>query len=122
MAGGFELPLIEMQACGVPVIASGGSAMAEVAGPHSWLVPGQPFWVEEQHAADWAMPLIGHACSACGHVDGIEAALEDAWQARQDGRMEQLRKASREHALAYDADLILSEYWKPFLEGIEGSL
>lgn len=122
MAGGFELPLLEAQACGVPVIATNGSAMAEVAGPHSWLVPGQRFWVEERHQGFWTMPLIGHQCSACGHVDGIEAALEAAWQAREDGSIEQVRKASREHALAYDADLILREYWVPYLAELEASL
>jgi len=122
MAGGFELPLLESQACGTPVISTRGSAMTEVAGPHSWLVPGQDFWVEERHEGFWTMPLIGHTCSACGHVDGIDAALEDAWQAREDGRMEALRKQSREHALQYDADKILRERWVPFLAEIEAAL
>jgi glycosyltransferase involved in cell wall biosynthesis len=112
MAGGFELPLLEAQACGTPVIATNGSAMAEVAGPHSWLVDGQPFWVEERHQGFWTMPFIHE----------IDAALEDAWQAREDGRMEGLRKQSREHALAYDADAILRDRWVPFLAGIEASL
>lgn len=122
MAGGFELPLLEAQACGTPVIATNGSAMTEVAGPHSWLVPGQDFWVEERHEGFWTMPQIGHTCPACGHEDGIVAALEDAWQAREDGRMEALRKQSREHALQYDADVILRERWIPFLTQIEESL
>lgn len=122
MAGGFELPLLEAQACSTPVIATHGSAMTEVAGPHSWLVEGQPFWVEERHEGFWTMPLIGHKCSACGHVDGIESALEDAWEARENGLMPELRLASREHALQYDADLILTELWKPYLSEIEASL
>ena len=122
MAGGFELPLLEAQACATPVIANDCSAMTEVAGPHSWLVPNQEFWVEQQHEGFWAMPLIGHKCSACGHVDGIEAALEEAWQAREDGTIQATREASREHALQYDADLILTEYWKPFLADIEAAL
>lgn len=122
MAGGFELPLLEAQACGTPVITTDCSAMTEVAGSHSWLVPGQEFWVESTHEAFWSMPLIGHRCTACGHVDGIEAALEAAWQAREDGSIEQVRKASREHALQYDADRILREYWTPYLAELEASL
>lgn len=112
MAGGFELPLLEAQACGTPVIATDCSAMTEVAGPHSWLVGGQPFWVEERHEGFWTMPFIHE----------IDAALEDAWQAREDGRMEALRKQSREHALQYDADVILRDYWVPYLSELEASL
>jgi glycosyltransferase involved in cell wall biosynthesis len=122
MAGGFELPLLEAQACGTPVIATHGSAMTEVAGPHSWQVPGQDFWVEERHEGFWTMPLIGHTCSACGHMDGIEAALEQAWQERQTGEIEVRRKLSREHALQYDADLILRDSWMPFLAELEAAL
>jgi len=122
MAGGFELPLLESQACGTPVIANDCSAMTEVAGPHSWLVPNQEFWVEQRHEGWWAMPLIGHKCSACGHTDGIEAALEAAWQEREDGTIQARRDASREHALTYDADLILHQYFKPFLGDLEASL
>lgn len=112
MAEGFGIPLLEAQACGTPVIATNGSAMTEVAGPHSWLAEGQPFWVEERHEAFWTIPFIHE----------IDAALESAWQAREDGSIEQVRKASREHALQYDADKILTERWKPYLEQIEAAL
>lgn len=112
MAGGFELPLLEAQACGTPVIATDGSAMTEVAGPHSWLVKGQPFWVEERHEGWWTMPFIHE----------IDAALEDAWQAREDGVMPVLRKQAREHAMQYDADDIAAELWKPYLAEIEATL
>ena len=125
MAGGFELPIAESQLCGTPVIATDSSAMTEVAGPHSWLVPGQDFWVEQRHEGFWSMPLIGHTCSNCGHLDGIEAALEDAWalwNARMDGRWDALRQTSREHAMQYDADTVLRDYWVPFLAELEDDL
>jgi glycosyltransferase involved in cell wall biosynthesis len=112
MAGGFELPLLEAEACGVPVIATRGSAMTEVAGLHSWLVDSQEFWIEDQHEGFWRLPLI----------DSIDEALEAAWQAREDGSVEQLRKQSREHALQYDADGILAGYWVPYLAELEASL
>ncbi len=112
MGGGFELPLLEAQSCGTPVIATDGSAMSEVAGPHSWLVRGQPFWVQERHEGFWVMPL----------VEEIDAALESAWQEREDGRIAARRAASREHALQYDADLLLTGMWKPYLEQLEAAL
>lgn len=112
MAGGFELPLLEAQACGTPVIATRGSAMTEVAGPHSWLADGQPFWVEERHRGFWTMPFVHE----------IDAALESAWGLREDGGMDALRKTSREHALQYDADVILRDCWVPYLAELEASL
>lgn len=111
MAEGFGLPLLEAQACGTPVIATDGSAMSEVAAP-GWLVKSQPFWVEERHQSWWQMPLI----------DGIDGALEEAWQFREEGLMERQRKLAREHALGYEADVILREKWAPYLAGIEASL
>ena len=124
MAGGFEIPLLESQACGTPVIATDGSAMTEVAGPHSWLVPNQPFWVENIHQGFWRMPLVGNTCSGCGHIDGIEGALEAAWQLRENDQAawEGMRKTSREHALRYDADVITRDLWAPYLAELEASL
>lgn len=112
MAGGFELPIAEAMACGVPVIATDGSAMTEVAGPPSWLVPGQDFWVEDRHAGFWTMPFIHE----------IDAALEAAWQEREDGRIEARRAAAREHALQYDAAKVLTEFWEPYLSDMESRL
>jgi glycosyltransferase involved in cell wall biosynthesis len=121
MAGGFELPLAESEACGTPVIATDGSAMTEVAGPHSWLIPNQELWVENTHAGFWRMPMTGHQCSQCGHGEGIEWALEEAWQAREDGTIEQVRKASREHALQYDVNKVLP-LWADYLTQLEAAL
>jgi glycosyltransferase involved in cell wall biosynthesis len=47
---GFGLATIEFQACGVPVITSNFAASAELAGPQSWLVEGQPLWDATQDA------------------------------------------------------------------------
>ena len=57
------------------------------------------------------------ASGRCRSSTEIDAALEDAWQAREDGADRALRKQSREHALQYDADVILREHWVPFLAG-----
>jgi len=52
----------------------------------------------------------------------VEAAYEAAWQAREDGKMPALRAKARSFAEQYDADLVLSTYWKPALERLEANL
>ena len=68
-------PLIEAQACGIPVITTDASAMSELCGA-GWLVSGTPFWTDG-HQAWWVRP----------DVSDIEQAYEFAWQAREDGMM-----------------------------------
>ena len=63
MGEGFGVPIIEAQACGVPVIVSPHSAMAELVGP-GWLVEGDPWWDSLQTSFAF-MP----------HTGSIEAAL-----------------------------------------------
>lgn len=113
---GFGLAGIEFQSCGTPIITTDATAMTELAGP-GWMVRGQEFW-NMAHQSWWTKPLISHTCPQCGYEEGIDAALEAAWQAREDGSIGQLRVKSREFALQYDADRVLTEYWEPALEQI----
>jgi glycosyltransferase involved in cell wall biosynthesis len=101
MGEGFGIPLLEAQACGVPVIASDHSAMSELT-QAGWLVTGDRWWdaLQESFAI---VPSIG----------SIEAALEAAYDARGD---EKLSAAAAEFAQLYDADLVTVEYWEPVLE------
>jgi glycosyltransferase involved in cell wall biosynthesis len=104
MGEGFGIPIIEAQACGVPVIASDHSAMSELA-QAGWLVGGDPWW-------DVAQSSFGYTAS----VDAIVAALELAHEARGD---EELRASARQVARGYDADLVTVEHWEPALEALE---
>jgi glycosyltransferase involved in cell wall biosynthesis len=99
---GFGLPLIEAQACGIPVVATDGSAMTEVAGPHAYLTGSEPFW-NASHRSFWTKP----------HIAEIHAAYNAAYAATPD------REALRAHALVYDADLVFAEYWKPVMAELE---
>ena len=105
---GFGLPLIEAQACGVPVITTDGSTMSELCGA-GLLVSGTPFW-SDGHAAWWKRP----------DVDDIVQAYESAYTAWQDNTLP--KQQAREFALQYDADRVLEQYWVPVLADLEERL
>jgi glycosyltransferase involved in cell wall biosynthesis len=103
MGGGFEIPLIEAQACGVPVIASDHSAMTELA-QAGWLVGGDPWWDALQDA--WfTVPSVG----------AIHAALEAVYEQRDN---QHVRDNAAAFAELYDADLVTEMYWRPTLDSL----
>ena len=103
MGEGFGIPILEAQACGVPVIASDHSAMRELT-QAGWLVTGDPWWDALQQSFA-IVPSIG----------SIERALEMAYEARDD---QELRAAAVEFAQGYDADLVTEQFWVPALEAL----
>jgi glycosyltransferase involved in cell wall biosynthesis len=104
---GFGLPLAEAQLCGVPAVATNASAMADVCG--GWLVDGQEQY-HIAHKARWKVPA----------VPDIARVYEKAYQR---GAAYQAKASrAREHALQYDADTVLTRYWKPVLAELEARL
>ncbi len=101
MGEGFGIPVLEAQACGVPVIASNHSAMVELT-QAGWLVDGDPWWDSLQESFSF-VPSIA----------SIHSALVAAYEARSDL---DLRAAGVAFAQGYDADLVAEKYWKPTLE------
>lgn len=102
---GFGLPLIEAQACGVPVVTADASATNELCGA-GWLVSGTDFWANG-HASWWKRP----------DVADIDAAYELAWEAKQDGKLP--KKEAEDFGKLFDADRVFDLYWKPVLAELE---
>ncbi len=97
---GFGVPIIEAQACGIPVIGTDCSAITELIPSSSgWLVKGQKFW-NPTHMNWWTIP----------NIQQIANALEKAYK-------NNLNPAIiRSNVLKYDADFITNQYWSPALE------
>jgi len=101
---GFGVPIIEAQACGVPVIVTNWTSMPELVGA-GWTVEGDP-WYNAGAGSRWKLVSI---------FDLLEK-METAYGARDD---QNLRERAREFALGYNADLITEKYWKPTLAALE---
>jgi glycosyltransferase involved in cell wall biosynthesis len=114
---GFGLPVIEAQACGVPVIASNWTAQAELIGdtwdggkrgnqehPSGWLVKVDPDWDPKQ-GAFWGKPSI----------DAIVVGLERAYETWRKGGWQERRDAAVAKAEGWRADAVFEKHWKPLL-------
>jgi FkbM family methyltransferase len=104
---GFGLPIIEAQACGVPVVVTDSSSMSELRGP-GWKVPAEPYWVDAFQAW-WSKPVIGD----------IAGSYMQAYVLAREGALAIPAAKSREFALGYDADAVFAKYWLPVLAQLE---
>ena len=104
MSEGFGIPIIEAQACGVPVIASDHSSMPELT-QSGWLVSGDKWWDGAQ---------MGFAIMPS--VASILERLEEAYENRGN---QKLRDEAFEFAQTYDVDRVTEMYWRPALEALD---
>ena len=101
MGEGFGLPILEAQACGCPVIVGDWTAMPELCFG-GWKVGGQRFFTPI--GSFQYIPFVGE----------ITYALLEAYGWGREHYSEQARAG----AMAYDADFVAQEYWKPVLASI----
>ena len=98
---GFGLPIVQAHACGIPVIGTDCTAISEKIPPGTgWLVKGQRWW-NPHHQSWWTIPSEG----------GLARALERAYRGAHAGP-----QVIREHALKWDADMVVKKHWAPALE------
>lgn len=108
LAEGFGIPIVEAQACGLPVVVTDGSAMTELAGPSSSItVPGEPMWVAG-HRGCWTKPNIDRIVDA--YTVMAQRTIESVVGSG---------AAAREFALQYDEATVAAEYLEPALKELE---
>lgn len=101
---GFGLPILEAQSCGIPVVTTDYSAMAELCSS-GWTVKGQRHWVGG-HESWWVTP----------DVEDIANHYEEAYANRDN---QAIKDKARLFALDYDADIVTANYWKPAMAECE---
>lgn len=112
VAEGFGVPIVEAQACGIPVVVTDASAMTELCAPSGMLVQGEPMWVEG-HQSRWVRPSI----------KGIAAAYEQMYHLWHDeAGMGDACLNAREFAMQYDVTRVATEHWAPVLKELEERL
>jgi len=100
---GFCIPVLEAQACGIPVIASDSSALPEIVKGHGWLV----------RMGETVFTPKGWTCQKVDRDDLVKK-LEEAYFNKELRRT--YSEASLKFARQYDWEKIVKEQWLPLLE------
>ena len=108
--GGFEIPLIEAQAIGRPVITTNWTAMPELVGA-GWKIEGQIEFDVFQDAY-WKVPAI----------DAIYEALEASYAAKGTEREAAMRKGAIEFVADYATPKVWEKHWTPVMAQMEAEL
>jgi glycosyltransferase involved in cell wall biosynthesis len=101
---GFGLPLIEAQACGVPVVTTDYAAGPEQVGA-GLTIPWKDYLVLNTPGTRYALADIDKMAEALTKIANADR--------------EKLSKKARSFAERYDYSRIMEQFWKPFLDSCE---
>jgi glycosyltransferase involved in cell wall biosynthesis len=101
--GGFEIPMLEAQSCGVPVVTTDWTAMRETCGA-GWRVGGQRTWT------------LQNSWQVLPEPKQILKALEQCYKMPAQKR-QQLSEQARAFAQRFDADRVFEEHLFPAYYG-----
>lgn len=106
MGEGFGIPIIEAQACGVPVIVTDWTACAELCGA-GWKVP-----------VGKKIPTTLQSFQAYADVGALVAAMKSAYNMWRNGGAwhREESQAARDFAMQYDWEHLVKDKWFPFID------
>lgn len=113
-AEGFGIPIVQFQACGVPVVVTNHGPMPELVAPGEYggsKVPGQFSW-STLGSSKWKTPFISD----------LEDAYEQFYLAFRNDDIHPYRAAARAHSLQYDHAVIRDRFWAPALDQIQAEV
>ena len=110
---GFGLPLIEAQACGIPVITTDVTTGSELAGKTGWLIDVHEDDLDWINTGAWRYKRRPSEVLKC-----LELA-HSAWKL---GNYRKIKDKALAFGKSFDWDLIWDKYWRPVFKGLEARL